>query len=437
MKTEKPLKIGMISLGCEKNRIDGEVMLAQLTDAGYEICADEEDCDVIIVHTCTFIDKANEESIENILHAAQLKQTGKLKKLIVTGCMAERFKDEIFESIPEVDAVLGSKGFGNIVDAVGSENGKFRQYVPLTESTPEGARMLTSSEYSVYLKLADGCSNHCSYCIIPSVRGEFQPRERENILAEARDLAANGAKEINLIAQDTTAYPELCSLIDEISGIDGIKWIRILYCRPEEISDELLEKIAQNDKVCKYIDVPLQHASGRILKLMNRSMDDKSLEALMAKIRRIVPGVSLRTTFITGFPKETEEDFEILCEFVKRVGFNNLGVFTYSKEAGTPASRMHGQIPQDVKQKRADIVMNLQMTCLEKINAEFIGKTFDVLCEGYDEQKDLYCGRAYFQAPDIDGRTYFKAPDGACEGEFVRVKFDKADIYDFYGHTVD
>lgn len=429
-----PMKIGMICLGCEKNRIDGEVMLARLADAGFELCAEEENCDGIIVHTCTFIDKANEESIENILRAAELKKKGKLKKLVVTGCMAERYRDEIFGSIPEVDAVLGSKSFDAICEAL-SADGQFRRYDGLEKQTPEGGRILTSPEYSVYLKLADGCSNHCSYCVIPSVRGEFQPRDRENVLEEARSLAANGAKEINLIAQDTTAYPGLCGLIDDISAIDGVKWIRILYCRPEEITDQLLHKMAENPKVCNYIDVPLQHASGRILKLMNRSMDDKSLEALMKKIRDTVPEVSLRTTFIVGFPKESEEDFAVLCDFIKRVGFNNLGVFTYSREAGTPAGRMHGQIPQQLKQERADVVMNLQMSVLERINPRYVGKSYDVLCEGFDEEKDMYVGRAYFQAPDIDGRTYFTAENGAVRGEFVRVKIDRFDVYDLFGHA--
>ena len=427
-------KVGMIALGCEKNRIDAEVMLAMLENAGCELCADESECDVIIVHTCTFIDKAKEESIENILRAAEEKKSGKCKKLIVTGCLAERYRSDILESIPEVDAILGSKSFDKIIEVIEkAEEDKFEHYEPLCNATPTGARVLTSPNYSVFLKIADGCSNHCTYCVIPSVRGEFMPRPFVDVVSEAEALAANGAVEINLIAQDTTAYPDLCKLIKRIASIETVKWVRILYCRPEEISDELIDLMATEEKLVKYIDVPLQHASEHVLKLMNRSMSDSELSALVNKLRDRIPGVSLRTTFITGFPHESEEDFEILCNFVKTSRFNNLGVFTYSKEEGTKAGRMHGQIDQETKERRADIVMNIQMTLLESINEEFIGKTFDVLCEGYDEEKELYTGRTYFQAPDIDGRVYFPSDDPIEEGTFCKVTLNVCDTYDFYG----
>ena len=255
-------KVGMIALGCEKNKIDAEVMLAAIENAGCELCADESECDVIIVHTCTFIDKAKEESIENILHAAEQKKTGRCKKLIVTGCLAERYRSDILEAIPEVDVILGSKSFDKIVDAIKKpEEEVFEHYEPLSSATPTGARVLTSSNYSVFLKIADGCSNHCTYCVIPSVRGEFMPRPFVDVVAEAEALAANGAVEINLIAQDTTAYPDLCKLIKRIAAIETVKWVRILYCRPDEISDELIDLMATDEKLVKYIDVPLQHAS--------------------------------------------------------------------------------------------------------------------------------------------------------------------------------
>ncbi|MBE6895572.1 MAG: 30S ribosomal protein S12 methylthiotransferase RimO [Ruminococcaceae bacterium] len=431
-------KVGMVALGCEKNRIDAEVMLAALENEGCELCADESECDVIIVHTCTFIDKAKDESIENILHAAEQKKIGKCKKLIVTGCLAERYRSEILEAIPEVDVILGSKSFDKVVEAIKKpEKEVFEHYEPLSSVTPTGARVLTSPNYSVFLKIADGCSNHCSYCVIPSVRGEFMPRPFVDVVAEAEALAANGAVEINLIAQDTTAYPDLCKLIKRIAAIETVKWVRILYCRPEEISDELIDLMATEEKLVKYIDVPLQHASEHVLKLMNRSMSDSELSALVEKLRSRIPDVSLRTTFIAGFPHETEEDFEILCNFVKASRFNNLGVFTYSKEEGTKAGRMHGQIDQETKERRADIVMNIQMTLLESINDEFIGKTFDVLCEGYDEEKELYTGRTYFQAPDIDGRVYFSSDDPVEEGEFCKVTLNVYDTYDFYGKVCE
>ena len=431
-------KVGIIALGCEKNRIDAEVMMAALENEGCEICAEESECDVIIVHTCAFIDKAKEESIENILSAAEQKKTGRCRKLIVTGCLAERYRSEITESIPEVDAVLGSKSFDRIVEAVKDAGTvRYERYDPLSRMTPSGARILTSPDYSVYLKIADGCSNHCSYCVIPMLRGEFMPRGFTDVVKEAEALAANGAVEINLIAQDTTAYPDLCRLVKRIAKIDTVRWIRILYCRPEEITDELIDLFAEEEKLVKYIDVPLQHASEHILKLMNRPQNDSELTALIERLRSRIPGVSLRTTFITGFPHETEEDFEILCRFVKNARFNNLGVFTYSREEGTKAGRMRGQIDQEVKERRADIIMGIQNTLLESVNSEFLGKTFDVLCEGFDEEKDMYTGRAYFQAPDIDGRIYFSSDDPVGEGVFTKVRLDVYDSYDFYGKVTE
>lgn len=431
------LKVGLIALGCEKNRIDAEIMLASLENSGFEICPEESECDVIIVHTCAFIDRAKEESIENILAAAEQKKTGKCKKLIVTGCLAERYRNEITQSIPEVDAVLGTKSYDKIVEAIKKSDGKkYEHYRSLDKASPAGQRVLSSPNYSVYLKIAEGCSNHCSYCVIPSLRGEFMPRKFAEVVAEAEALAANGAVEINLIAQDTTAYPDLCRLVRRIAKIETVKWIRILYCRPEELSDDIIDLFATEDKLVKYMDIPLQHASEHILKLMNRPMSDGELKALISVLKDRIPGVSLRTTFITGFPHETEEDFEILCNFVKSSRFNNLGVFTYSREEGTKAGRMRGQIDEETKRRRADIIMGIQNTLLESVNKDFIGKTFDVLCEGYDEEKELFCGRAYFQAPEVDGKIYFSSEDPAEEGEFYRVRLDIYDSYDFYGKAV-
>lgn len=426
------IKVGMVSLGCEKNKIDAEVMLANLKNSGYELCAEPEQCDVIIVNTCTFIGPAKEEAIAEILNAAEYKN-GNLKKLIVTGCMAERYKSEIMKEMPEVDAILGAKSFDKLTDAINSP-GKYEYYRELDENTPEGERILTSGISSVYVKVADGCSNHCSYCVIPLVRGEFIPKTYENVINEIKTLCSGGAKEINLIAQDTTRFPDLCRVIKETCKLPTVKWVRVLYCRPEGISDELLDLMASEDKFVGYIDMPLQHASKNVLKMMNRPSDDEKLLTLIEKIRKKVPGVSLRTTFIVGFPHESEEDFETLCNFIKAAKFDNLGVFTYSREEGTKAAAMHGQIDEQVKRERADVVMTLQSRLLEEINKKHLGKTYDVLCEG-EKQGQLF-GRAYFQAPDVDGRVLFSANRDIVGGEFVKVKINAVDGYDLLGEAL-
>lgn len=423
----------MIALGCAKNRIDAEMMLAHLTQNGFTICSDFAECDAVIVHTCTFIDAAKTESIDTILEAAVYKTTGKLKKLIVTGCLAERYKEQVLQLLPEVDACLGSRSFDRIIDALNATN-PFEEYKPLSCPPPEFDRILTTGNKSVYLRIAEGCSNHCSYCVIPSVRGEFIPRSYESVMAEAYKLAAQGAVEINLIAQDTTKHPDLCRFLRDIAKIDSVHWIRILYCRPEEISDELLQTMAEVGKCVPYIDVPLQHASGRILKKMNRTSNDGELSALIAKIRTYLPDCSVRTTFITGFPTESEEDFEILCNFVKKNRFSNLGVFPYSREEGTPAGRMRGQIPEEIKQRRADIVMEIQHRLLASTNRPLIGKTVEVLCEG--KRKDgKYYGRAYFQAPEVDGQIIFTSEEPVEVGQFIPVLLKRYREYDFYGTT--
>ncbi len=425
------MNIGMIALGCAKNRIDAEMMLHKLTEEGFTVCNDLSQCDGVIVHTCTFIDAAKSESIEAILEAAAYKINGRLKRLIVTGCLAERYKSEVLKLLPEVDACLGSRSFDKIIEALRAEQ-PYEEYKPLTCPPPEFDRILTTGNKSVYLRIAEGCSNHCSYCVIPSVRGEFMPRSYESVMEEARRLAENGTVEINLIAQDTTKHPDLCRFIRDIARIDSVRWIRILYCRPEEITDELLNTMAKVDKCVPYIDVPLQHASGKVLKRMNRTGDDRSLTDLIAHIREILPECSVRTTFITGFPGENEEDFEILCNFVKENKFANLGVFPYSREEGTPAGRMRNQIPDEIKQRRADLIMQIQHSLLPKTNKPLIGKTLDVLCEG--KRKDgKYYGRAYFQAPEVDGRIIFTADFPVEEGQFVSVLLKRYREYDFYG----
>ncbi len=425
------MNVGMIALGCAKNRIDAEMILKHLTDEGFTICSDLSQCEALIVHTCTFIDAAKSESIEAILEAAAYKTEGKLKRLIVTGCLAERYKSEVLRLLPEADACLGSRSFDKITEAIRAE-GTYEEYKPLTCTPPEFGRIVTTGKHSVYLRIAEGCSNHCSYCVIPSVRGEFIPRSYESILQEAKTLANEGAVEINLIAQDTTKHPDLCRLLRDIAEIETVRWIRILYCRPEEISEELLQTMAQVKKCVPYIDVPLQHASGRILKKMNRSGTNKTLTDQIAHIREILPNCSIRTTFITGFPTETEEDFEILCHFVKENRFSNLGVFPYSREEGTPAGRMRGQIPEEVRQRRAELLMQIQHTLLPETNRPLIGKTVEVLCEG-KRTDGKYYGRAYFQAPEVDGQIIFSSEKPLEIGQFVPVLLKRYREYDFYG----
>ncbi len=425
------MKIGMIALGCAKNRIDAEMMLQQLSDEGFEICPDLSKCEGVVVHTCTFIDAAKSESIEAILDAAAYKETGKLKRLVVTGCLAERYKNEVLQRLPEVDACLGSRSFDKIGEALRAK-GIYEEYKALSCCPPEYDRMLTTGNKSVYLRIAEGCSNHCSYCVIPSVRGEFMPRSYDSIMKEAQSLADGGAVEINLIAQDTTKHPDLCRLIRDIADIDSVHWVRILYCRPEEITDELLQTMAEVKKCVPYIDVPLQHASGRILKKMNRSGDHNSLTELISHIREMLPKCSIRTTFITGFPTENEDDFEILCHFVKANRFANLGVFPYSREEGTPAGRMRGQIEEQVKQRRADLIMEIQHDLLSETNEPLIGTTVEVLCEGQLED-GRYFGRSYFQAPEVDGQVIFGSAAPVTAGSFVPVLLQEYQEYDFYG----
>ena len=422
-------KIGVISLGCAKNRVDCEVMMKKIQDAGFEFCENEAECDAIIVNTCAFIETAKEEAIRNILDAAAYKALN-LKKLIVTGCLAERYKEEIFSSIPEVDAILGVKSFDEIVPALLSEE-KFSCFKPLSEKSPEGERLITTENYSVYLKIAEGCSNRCSYCVIPYIRGNYQYRETANIINEAKVLAARGAVEINVISQDTSRHPELIKIIRGICEIQSVKWVRLLYLYPDEISDDLIAEIKNQSKVVKYIDLPLQHASSPVLKRMNRRGNQKKYSALIGKIRREIPSIALRTTFITGFPGEKNSDFKALCEFVRKIKFENMGVFTYSREEGTPAAGYCGQIDKRMSEKRAETLMEIQYGLLDKINKKYLGKVFPVLCEGIEN--DHFVGRAYFQAPEVDGKIFFKSKNDCQEGQFYNGFLVKYDTYDFYG----
>ena len=438
--------VTLLSLGCAKNRVDAEILLYNLKDAGYNIVSSVSLADVVIVNTCGFIDDAKKESIDEILSVAELKNRGLIKAIIVTGCLAERYKNEVLKEIPEVDAVIGIGANNNIADVVDkaimgvkTEDFPNKLLLPLN-----GKRIQTTPKYYAYLKVADGCDNRCTYCAIPLIRGKFRSRRMEDILSEAEYLAKNGVKELLVIAQDTTRYGEdiygklkLPELLKKLCKIDGIKWIRILYCYPDRITDELIDVISKEEKVLNYIDIPLQHCNKRILRLMNRNGDKESLTNLFKKIRQKIPDVILRTTFICGFPGETDEEFNELAEFSKEIKFERMGCFMYSQEEGTPASYMDNQVDNEVKFRRQEILMEEQMRIMEENSIKMLGKTITVLFEGYDDESNLYFGRSVADSPDIDGRVYFDILDkDVKEGEFLSVKINKVDNCDLIGEIV-
>lgn len=439
-------KVGMISLGCPKNQVDAEIMLKKLVDAGYILVQDADKADVVIVNTCGFIEDAKKESIDAILEMADLKEDGLLNKIVVTGCLAQRYNDEVFSEIPEVDGVVGIGANADIVAVCDAlfENDENYSSFPDKEKLPlNGGRILTTPEYTAYLKIAEGCSNRCSYCAIPSIRGDFRSREMEDILDEAKALCEKGVKELIIVAQDTTKYGEdlygeyrLPALLGELSKIEKLHWIRLLYCYPDRITDELIDAIAANDKVCNYIDMPMQHADGRVLRMMNRKGDKESLLALVEKIRAKIPDVVIRSTFITGFPGETEEAFTILSEFVNEAELDRVGCFAYSREEGTPAYDFENQVDPEVAAERAEVIMNQQYTIAEKKLDECIGKTLDVLVEGYDPYTDSYYGRTYMDAPDIDNNVILTSGYRIDDGDIVPVEIFDKDEYSLIGEAV-
>ena len=439
------MKVGFVSLGCPKNQLDAEVMLHELVVAGYEITADETEADVVIINTCGFIESAKKEAIENILDIAYLKENGNLRGLVVTGCLAERYRNDILDEFPEVDAVLGVGSIHNIVEAVGRvlEGEKYTSFEDKNCVRLGGHRVLTTPEYAAYLKIAEGCDNRCTYCAIPSIRGRFRSRPMEDIISEAKDLEALGCKELTLVAQDTTRYGQdiygdykLAELLHKLSEETNIPWFRILYCYPDKITDELVAEIRDNDRVCKYIDLPMQHISDSVLKKMNRHGGSKVIKEAVEKLRREIPGVVIRTTFIVGFPGEGEEDFTELCEFVNEMRFERVGVFTYSREEGTPAYKME-QIDEQIKLDRYDIIMRDQLSINEENNEKKLGTTVLVLCEGYDEVSKIYYGRSYADAPDIDGKIYFTGEKGIPSGTFVEVEIKEVVEYDLVGAAIN
>ncbi len=438
-------KIGMISLGCPKNQVDAERMLALLDKNEFEIADCYEGVDAVIVNTCGFIDDAKREAIENILDMAQLKEEGTVKKIIVTGCLAQRHQEEIFTEIPEVDAVVGIGSNGNIADIVKRviEGEKIYDMPANTELPLVGERLLTTPEYWSYLKIADGCSNRCTYCAIPSIRGDFRSVKFETLVDEAKALADAGTKELILIAQDTTNYGmdlygklRLPELLDALCEIDGIEWIRLLYCYPDKITDELLETMARQPKVLHYIDLPLQHADDKILKAMNRKGDSEYIRNTISRIREAMPDAVIRTTFIIGFPGEGEEEFENLAEFINEIEFDRLGCFSYSPQEGTPAYEMEDQIDDETKLRRGEIIMGDQLEIVNLKNHEKIGSIYKVLVEDYDGYSDSYSGRTYMDAPDIDGKIVFTTEKEYNSGDFVDVEVIGMNEYDLIGKDI-
>lgn len=438
-----PVKIGMVSLGCNKNQVDAERMLYKIREAGYQLVADAALSDIVIVNTCGFIESAKQEAIETILEFGKLKEEGRIKKIIVTGCLAERYKEEVAELLPEADAVIGlgcNDDILNVIDKV-LANQRPLEFANKLCLPMEGGRVQTTLPFYSYLKVAEGCSNCCTYCAIPAIRGKFRSVPMENLIEEAKGLAEHGVKELNIIAQDSTRYGEdlygeskLPELLTELCKIEKLKWIRILYCYPERITDKLLDVIAKEDKIVKYIDVPVQHCCEDILKKMNRGGSEEYLRTLMAKIREKVPNVTIRTTLITGFPSETEEQFNQLADFVKDMRFDRLGCFAYSQEEGTKAAEMPDQIDEETKQRRADVIMEQQQIIMAQNNEKMIGSTVEVVTEGYDRYGECYFGRSAADAPDIDGKIFFRSPERKLtSGSFVKVKITETLDYDLIG----
>ncbi len=431
-------KVGIVSLGCAKNQVDAEMLLYTLKNRGFEIVNDPANADAVIVNTCGFIESAKQESIDEIIELGKLKQEGTIKAIIVTGCLAERYKEQIAEQLYEVDSVIGIGANADIADVVlDALQGKKRQSFPDKLCLPlEGGRMLSTPPYTAYLKIAEGCDNCCSYCAIPLIRGKFRSRQPDDVIKEAELLAKRGVKELNVIAQDTTRYGEelfgksyLPVLLKKLCRIDGFKWIRVLYCYPDRITDELIETIASEDKIVNYIDLPLQHCNSEVLKNMNRRGSRESLTALLNKIKARIPDVIFRSTFITGFPGETEEQFEELAEFAADIRFQRLGCFAYSAEEDTEAALMPNQIDEETKQRRADIIMEHQQSVMAQFCESLIGQEIEVLVEGYDKLAECFFGRSYADAPEVDGCVFF-----TCKGKKPKAgDFVTVTVTDFMG----
>ncbi len=447
-----------ISLGCDKNLVDSEKMLGLLSESGYTIVEDEAEADAIVINTCCFIHDAKEESIETILEMASWKEKGRLQALVITGCLAQRYKDEIAAELPEVDAVIGTSGYTEIVPVLdkllkvsGTEEAQTDGECPfvycpsidlLPPSLPD-KRMVTTGAYTAYLKIAEGCNKRCTYCVIPYIRGRYRSFPVEDLLKEAERLVAGGARELILIAQETTVYgvdlygrKMLPELLRKLCRLEGLDWIRILYCYPEEITDELIQVMKEEKKVCHYLDIPIQHSEDAILKRMGRRTNRAELTALIEKLRKEIPDIILRTTLITGFPGETEEDFAQMAAFVEEMQFDRLGVFTYSPEEGTKAAVMEDQIDEEVKEARRDHIMELQQDISAAAASAMVGREMSVLIEGYLYEEDIYVGRTYMDAPKVDGNVFVRSEEEMISGDIVPVRITGASEYDLMGDVI-
>lgn len=445
MDNNTTIKVGFVSLGCPKNLLNTERMLSMLANEGFELVAEDTEADVVVINTCAFIESAKKEAIDNILDVAWLKEHHTLRGIVVTGCLPQRYGEEILKELPEVNCILGTGSFDRICGAVRAAYAgeSFCALDPADDVSLGGERVVTTPAHFAYLQIAEGCDNCCSYCVIPSIRGHFRSRPMGELVEEAEELASLGVKELCLIAQDTTRYGEdlygtyaLDSLITAISEIEGIEWIRLLYCYPDRITDGLIDVIAENPKVVKYLDMPIQHINDEVLSRMNRRDTRAGIEEVIRKLRERVPEIILRTTVIVGFPGETEKQFEELWKFLKDARFERLGAFTYSREEGTPAFDLPGQIPEKIKERRQEILMEQQERIHNECNERFLGKTLRVLCEGYDQVAESFYGRSYADAYEIDGKIYFSSSRNVREGQFVDVRIDEVLDYDLLGKAV-
>ena len=440
-------RIGFISLGCAKNQVDCERMMYRVQEAGHEVTMDPAGCDVVVINTCGFIDSAKSEAIDNILQTAQLKEAGMVGKILVTGCLSQRYQNEILEQMPEVDGVLGTGSYHRIVpvvEALLTEDVEVALFDSIDEPELETGRVMTTPEYFAYIKVAEGCDNRCAYCVIPSLRGKFRSRTMDDVLYEARLLAASGVKELIVVAQDTSRYgtdfPEhkrlLPELLRQMCKIDGIHWVRVHYLYPDEIDDELIDVIAAEDKIVKYLDIPIQHCNDKILKLMNRRGNNAWLRELFAKLRERIPGLVLRTSVITGLPGEGEEEFEELCQFLKEHRLERVGAFAFSPEEGTPAAQME-HVDFEIAAQRAEMVEIIQSRIMDDYNAAMMGKVLDVLVDGYDDEAEQFFGRSYADSPDIDGRVWIASDEPLREGQFVKVQIDGTVDGDLTGFVME
>lgn len=441
------MNILFVSLGCDKNLVDSEVMLGMLKERGYTFTDDQTQADAAVVNTCCFINDAKEESIQTILELAELKKTGQLKALVVAGCLAQRYQAEIQKEIEEVDAIIGTTALERVVETLDEVlDGKGENHLEALDKAPLGGkeRVLTTGGYFSYLKIAEGCNKHCTYCIIPKVRGEYRSVPMELLLDEARQLAGKGIKELILVAQETTLYgmdlygeKKLPELLDRLCEIEGLIWIRIMYCYPEEITQELIDVMKRQPKICHYLDIPIQSGSDRILKLMGRRTDTAQIEALVDHLREEIPDICIRTTFITGFPTETEEDFTETMEFINRMEFDRLGAFTYSPEEGTPASGMDGQVEEEIKIRRQQEMMELQQEIAFEAAENMKGRELTVMIEGKLAEEDVYVARTYKDAPSVDGYLFVNTDWSLMSGDFVKVRVTGANEYDLIGEIIE